>query len=100
MKKLILLSFALLLLAGAATWVYAASTTIDWDVAASGGGNVSAGDIALDDTIGQPVVDLARAGDVVIESGFWHSMGVSTSPPTPIPTPTSIRIYLPYYLKR
>ncbi|HID35745.1 MAG TPA: hypothetical protein EYP25_14475 [Anaerolineae bacterium] len=96
MKKLILLSFALLLLAGAATWVYAASTTIDWDVAASGGGNVSAGDIALDDTIGQPVVDLARAGDVVIESGFWHGMGVSTS----TPTPTSIRIYLPYYLKR
>ncbi|NOX63100.1 MAG: hypothetical protein GXP42_14335 [Chloroflexi bacterium] len=88
MKKLILLSLMLLLLSGTAMLVYAVSTTIDWDVVTSGGGRVSAGDITINDAIGQPVVGLAQNGDVEICSGFGCGGEIATDTPTPTPTTT------------
>ncbi|NOZ72302.1 MAG: hypothetical protein GXP38_10375 [Chloroflexi bacterium] len=40
----------------------AGQTTIPWDVISGGGGTVSAGDVTISDTIGQPIIGLAQAG--------------------------------------
>ena len=90
MKKIILLSLTLLLLAGTAALVYAGSTSIDWDVIAGGGGSTSSGDVTIEDTIGQPVVGASQAGDVAIDSGFWPGLQAATptGAPTDTPTPT------------
>ena len=83
---IVLVALASVLLAGTVWALGAASTSIDWDVVASGGGHVSAGKITIDDAIGQPVVGQARTGEIVIESGFWNE--ITTPTPTPISTPT------------
>ncbi len=72
MKKIILLSLALVLLAGTAALVYASSTSIGWDVIAGGGGSASSGDVTIKDTIGQPVIGLSQAAPMAIGSGFWY----------------------------
>ncbi len=88
MKKTILLSLVLVLLAGTAALGYAGSTSIDWDVIAGGGGSASSGHVTIEDTIGQPVVGAARAGNVAIDSGFWPGLQAATPTPTPAPTRT------------
>lgn len=71
----------------------AGQTAIPWDVISGGGGTVSAGNITISDTIGQPIIGLAQAGDVIVESGFWPGFqpiptNTPTTPPIPTATPT------------
>jgi hypothetical protein len=45
----------------------------DWHVVGGGGGNVQAGDYALNNTIGQALVGTARDSGYELCSGFWCS---------------------------
>ncbi len=98
MKKthLLFLCLSLLLLVGVGAVAYATSVQITKDVIAGGGDSVTVGNVHIDDTIGQPVVGVSSAGDVVLESGYWHGVEGTVVVPTPTPLP---RIYLPIYLK-
>jgi len=82
-----LLALLLLALAGGA---YAAidATTLVRGVVASGGEEVTAGDLVLNGTIGQPVAGpLVANGDVQVGSGFWQKI------------PTGMNLYLPQIRK-
>jgi len=48
-----------------------ATNSIDWWVVSSGGGQATAGNILIQDTIGQPLVGVATAPGNQISSGFW-----------------------------
>ena len=68
---------------------------IDWDVIAGGGGTHGNGLVEISDTVGQPVIGLAQAGDVAVGSGFWYGVegentptNTTTTPPNPTDTPT------------
>lgn len=78
------------------TLVYAGSTILDWDVVPAGGGRSVSGNVVIEDTIGQPVVGISQAGEVVMISGFWAMAASETFPPTPPPGP---HIYLPLVQK-
>ncbi|NOZ49617.1 MAG: hypothetical protein GXP37_06135, partial [Chloroflexi bacterium] len=67
----------------------AGQPAIAWEVISGGGGTASAGNIEISDTIGQPIIGLAQAGDVIVESGFWSGAGLAGPTATPTPTPTT-----------
>ncbi len=96
MRKLhpLLLCLSLLLLVGVGAVAYASTNQLTKDVVAAGGGFVSAGDVTIEDTIGQPVIGEAAAGDILIESGFWDAADDQTVTVTPSP-----RVFLPIFLK-
>ena len=83
----------MLLLGGVALAL--SSPAIGWDVISGGGGRGASGLVEISDTVGQPVIGLAQAGDVAIGSGFWHGVegestptNTPTTPPNPTDTPT------------
>jgi len=89
---ILFLTALLILLAGVGTLAFASSTLIDWDVVAGGGGTHGNGLVEISDTVGQPAIGLAQAGDVAIGSGFWYGMEsapTSTATPPPTATPTT-----------
>ena len=48
---------------------------IDWWVVAGGGGSASgSGEVALQDTVGQPIVGLASQDGTWLEAGYWGGL--------------------------
>ena len=97
MKKRKVLSL-LGLLVGVALLVSTAAVAtslpqIVWEAIASGGGRGHAAALAIEDTIGQPIIGQAGAGPVTLGSGFWYGApraGPSAQPSgTPTPTETA-----------
>jgi len=87
-KRVFFLALVGMLLLGGAVLALS-PPLIDWDVVAGGGGTHGNGLVEISDTVGQPVIGLAQAGDVAIGSGFWYGMeGAPTSTATPPPTST------------
>jgi hypothetical protein len=78
-----------LLLVGVALAQTSASYDLTWNVIAGGGGPISGGGYAINSTIGQPVVGVAKEAGYELCSGFWCSELVAVE----------YRIYLPVVLK-
>lgn len=49
-------------------------TEIDWAVVAGGGGASNTGELTVDDTLGQPVIGFAQAGETSLGAGYWYGM--------------------------
>jgi hypothetical protein len=77
-----------LLLVGVALAQTSASYDLTWNVIAGGGGPISGGGYAINSTIGQPVVGVAKEAGYELCSGFWCGAAV-----------VEYRIYLPIVLK-
>jgi hypothetical protein len=45
--------------------------SIDWWVISGGGAPVAGGDVALNSSLGQPVIGHSEGGDVALEAGYW-----------------------------
>jgi hypothetical protein len=60
-----------LLLVGVALAQTSASYDLSWNVIAGGGGPISGGGYAINSTIGQPVVGVAKDTGYELCSGFW-----------------------------
>jgi hypothetical protein len=89
-KSLALLAALLcfLLLVGVALAQTSASYDLTWNVIAGGGGPITGGGYAINSTIGQPVVGVAKDTGYELCSGFWCGAAV-----------VEYRIYLPIVLK-
>ena len=63
---------------------------IGWDLISSGGGEGRAGEIVIQDSLGQPMVSGSSAGEIQLESGFWAytDVGLEPTPTGTRPTPT------------
>jgi hypothetical protein len=91
-RKVIVLSVALLcclLLVGVALAQSSASYDLSWNVIAGGGGPISGGGYAINSTIGQPVVGVAKDMSYELCSGFWCGAAVAVE----------YKIYLPVVLR-
>jgi hypothetical protein len=53
---------------------------IDWWVLAGGGAPSTGGSVALDDTLGQPIIGPASGGNIALEAGYWSG----ALPPTAV----------------
>ncbi|HNS49711.1 MAG TPA: hypothetical protein PKO09_00840 [Anaerolineae bacterium] len=47
--------------------------TANWWVVAAAGGPSTGGDVAMNDTLGQAVVDLAEGGTLSLAAGYWYN---------------------------
>jgi hypothetical protein len=65
-----------------------AAPVVERWVVASGGGVASGGNVAIQDTLGQPIVGSSTGGQIDIESGFWNS------------TPVVYRMFMPWVSRR
>jgi hypothetical protein len=81
--------FCCLLLVGVALAQTSASYDLTWNVIAGGGGSISSTSYAINSTIGQPVVGVAKDTGYELCSGFWCSELAAVE----------YRIYLPIVLK-
>jgi hypothetical protein len=79
-----------LLLVGVALAQTSASYDLTWNVIAGGGGPITGGGYAINSTIGQPVVGVAKDTGYELCSGFWCSEFVAV---------VEYRIYLPVVLR-
>lgn len=89
----LILAVCLLLSAGQAIQVARASSSagtpgIGWFVLGAGGGPSGGGNVALNATLGQPVVGTSSAGNIVLRAGYWSATPVSGT-----------KIYLPLLRK-
>lgn len=50
----------------------AGDPAIEWWVMGGGGGPSSGGEVAISDTLGQPVVGPATGGSAWLQAGYWH----------------------------
>ena len=69
--KILILSLTLLLVV---TGVALANSSFDlsrW-VLGGGGSSSSAGDVAMNATLGQPVVGVISGGNISLQQGYWH----------------------------
>jgi hypothetical protein len=80
-KHLIILAAAFLCCVLAASWVLAqGSAAIDWWVFSGGGGPASSGGgVAIDATLGQPVIGPSSAGASTLGAGYWYGQGEPTA---------------------
>ena len=78
-----------LILGGVAVLAQGSTPIINWWVIAGGGGPSSGGSVALNDTLGQPIVGPSSEGNVSLTAGYWHG---TTSR-------SNIRVYFPLVLK-
>ncbi len=64
------------LLAPIASSVLAAplAGAIDWWVVAAGGGPSSAGSVAIDSTVGQPITGDSAGSNVTLGAGYWYGV--------------------------
>jgi hypothetical protein len=76
-QKMFLSILALVLTAGVA--LAQGSAAIDWWVVAGGGEPSSSGDVALNDTLGQPVVGSSSGGNVALGAGYWYGWPIPTA---------------------
>lgn len=84
---LVLVPALSLLLAGLALAL--GSTAIDWWVVGSGGGPASSeGEVALNATLGQPVIGASSGDAISLRAGYWHGH----CPAAVTPTSASIRL--------
>ncbi len=44
---------------------------IEWGVFSSGGGRISAGDVQLDSSLGEPITGNSTGGEISLDSGTW-----------------------------
>ena len=89
LKIILILCLAACLLLGAAQAVLAAgSPAIGWWVLGAGGGPANAGQVALNATLGQPVVGASSAGNIGLKSGYWAA-----------PPQGGMKVYLPLLRK-
>jgi len=59
------------------------TTAIDWWVVGSGGGPVSAeGEVALNATLGQPVIGASNGDAISLMAGYWHGHCPAAVTPT------------------
>ena len=88
-KRTILALIVVLALAGSMAGIALAQSdgaAVDWWVVAGGGAPTGEGTIALNDTLGQPIVGPSSGdGDVALGAGYWYGW----------PIPTAYTIYLP-----
>jgi len=70
-----------LLIAGLAAGVVLAqgSSFIDWWVIAGGGEPSTGGNVAIDDTFGQPIIGLSSGGTVGLGGGYWYGAAGPTA---------------------
>jgi hypothetical protein len=61
---------ALLVVVGAVS-ANGGGPAVDWWVISGGGGPSSGGNVALNDTLGQPVIGPASGGNVTLHAGYW-----------------------------
>jgi hypothetical protein len=88
-RDVVILAIALLCSLLAMGGVLAQTTaSVDWWVFGSGGGQISGdGGVALDGTLGQPIVGPAGGDAVLLGSGYWYGI------------PATHRVYLPVVLR-
>jgi hypothetical protein len=78
-KGNLLLGMALLcglvLILGGVVVLAQSGSAVEWWVVSSGGGPSSdGGSVALNDTLGQPVIGLSSSGDVGLSAGYWYAL--------------------------
>ncbi|MBU0492022.1 MAG: hypothetical protein KKA73_03100 [Chloroflexi bacterium] len=57
----------------------AQSPVTDWAVIAGGGGPSTGTDVALKDTLGQPIIGPAGGGNVSLGAGYWYGAAPATA---------------------
>jgi hypothetical protein len=87
-RPLMLLAALLLTLVLTSLALASGSYSINWYVIGGGGGPISGGGYAINSTIGQPVVGVAKGQGYELGSGFWPGAAV-----------VEYEIYLPIVLK-
>lgn len=55
------------------------SAAIEWWVLGSGGGPSSGSTVAINDTLGQPIVGLSSGGGAALGAGYWYDASVPTA---------------------
>jgi hypothetical protein len=66
-----LVGLLVLLVAVGAVSANGSGPAVDWWVISGGGGPSSGGNVALNDTLGQPVIGPASGGNVTLHAGYW-----------------------------
>jgi hypothetical protein len=76
-KRIALITIALLLLGGNALAMSSTNYALDWFVplTGAGGGPVSSANYAADFTVGQVVVGAASSANYTVGLGYWYSVG-------------------------
>jgi len=91
MNKRNVASLALAILCGLALLAHGAlaqgTPAVEWWVFAGGGGPASASGVALNDTLGQPIVGPAGNGSLSLEAGYWYGAAAE------------YKVYLPLVLR-
>jgi hypothetical protein len=73
----------------ASTVVAQGTPSIDWSVVAGGGGPATgAGGIALNATLGQPIIGPSGEDSISLEGGYWYGVAAAEN-----------KIYLPVVLR-
>ncbi|MBI5956255.1 MAG: hypothetical protein HY871_04575 [Chloroflexi bacterium] len=94
MKKAVLVALCVSLLGFTAAGAWAVSSgqyKIDWSVASSGGGALTASTHALNGTVGQAAIGSLRSNSYVLSPGFWAGASQQTG--------GMQKIFLPLILK-
>jgi hypothetical protein len=95
-RRLVLLLVGALILGGLGRAVAQGGAEANWWVVASGGGRSMSGMVTINDSLGQPVIDLAQGGTVTLGAGYWYpGMGptsVSLVSFDAVPQGTAIRV--------
>lgn len=87
MGRTAILLLGVLLWGAVGAWA-AVQASMDWSVISSGGGRHSGGSIVIEETVGQPAVGQAGAGNVTLEAGYWYGVQEIVISPTATRTPT------------
>jgi hypothetical protein len=78
-RRLVLLLLGALFLGGVGRAVAQGGAEVNWWVVAGGGGPSAGGGVTINDTLGQPVIDLAQSGTVALGAGYWYPGAGPTS---------------------
>jgi len=62
-------------------------SAVEWWVVSGGGGPSTGAGVALNDTLGQPIIGASSGGNVTLGSGYWYGLGYAIS--TYVITPTA-----------
>ena len=76
----------LCLLVAGGTLAQGTATINRWVISGEGAPS-SGGSVALNDTLGQPVIGPSSGGDVSLQAGYWGAGAVEEGPPPPPPIP-------------
>jgi len=63
------------------------SSAVEWWVVSSGGGPSTSAGVALNDTLGQPIIGASSGGNVTLGAGYWYGLGYVIN--TYVITPTA-----------